>query len=352
MDKVGVTLKQRKTGCTRRITGTLPGFFLVLNCFGSIVWASAETGSPSTFPSVEIVQGEIILRKSPEEALPLTNDGRPKFSPALNPSASKVVYHESYNPYARDAEMGRPDLPLVALEIPSGQAICRLSIPWVGRWIDAFEWLDERWLLTKSEFRTFVDTEKCRSFDNIFMLSPQVSQDKRKIAFVFGTFPLHFRDQTPSYDIGLAFLGSKSGDETWFWHPIFPKLSAATYPDEEWRTTGIKHRFAGDLGWDAASRRLAFVQEIDGKFWFVCLDVEPVLQEKAPIILLREPFEMINPSQAPVSWDGDAVTVMEGQGWYEGERERIKWTFRCPPAGSPAATTETGPAVAPDPPST
>lgn len=138
----------------------------------------------------------------------------------------------------------------------------------------------------------------------------------------------------------------------WAWHPIFPRHSTESYPDEEWRTTGIKHFFFSELAWDAASRRLAFVQEIAGKFWLVCLDVEPVLQEKAPIILLRQPFEMINPSYAPVSWDGNDVTVTEGQRYEPEERPKLTWTFRCPPAGSPAATTETGPAVPPDPPST
>lgn len=181
------------------------------------------------------------------------------------------------------------------------------------------------------------------------MLEPNISRDRKKVSFVFGTFPLHFRDQSPSYDVGLAILVPKGGDETWVWHPIFPKLNMANYPDEEWRTTGIKHRFWGKFGWDAASRRLAFVQEIDSKFWFVCLDIEPVLQEKAPLILLREPFEMINPSQAPVAWDGDVVTVTEGQGYVNEERPKLTWTFRCPPAGSPAATTETGPTTPPGP---
>lgn len=277
---------------------------------------------------LELEGTRVVLIQEGSAAEILVDDGISKENLRVNSIGKKAVYNETYKPYS--APNPGPDVVIVIIDLQNKKVTCRVTAEGVGRWLDGLQWLDNRWILIQGEYVRFIDTEVCTASDRLWALRKEIAPDRRKIAFVYG--PSQKRSpERPSYTVGLASIKRSAHAEVWAWHPIFPRHSTESYPDEEWRTSGIKHFFWGQLAWDAASRRLAFFQEIDGKFWLVCLDVEPVLQKKAPIILLRQPFEMINPSYAPVSWDGDVVTVTEGQRYEPEERPKLTWTFRCPP---------------------
>lgn len=334
-------LDQRWLKLGRLVIARLCRGSLITSILGlaGLCWADGESAA-----DVELVGTRIVMHRAGNADLVLVDDEIAKENLLISPGGSIAAYNETYRPYS--APYPGPALPIAILDLGLQKESCRGKAEGVGRWLEKLEWLDERWILIRGEYYRFFDSATCSASDLIWGLRYAIAPDRKKVSFIYGPVPIYFEEK-PSYELGLAQLVQRDGNETWVWQRLYPKFTTNPIFEQEWKITGVKHFFDSFLGWDAASQRLAFVEETRGEKWLVCLNVMPCSREQPPVLLLRASIDIKRAVKAYVTWDGDMITVKDRPDLEGEDRKPQEWTFRCPPAGSPAATTETGPAEAP-----
>lgn len=189
-----------------------------------------------------------------------------------NPSGTKTLIHEGFDPYGPNPEPASFKL----YDIEGESLLHTFEVEDFGRSISRILWLDDRRALVQSEglFYAVLDTERKLLETRFLGGAVTASPTGRALSYKFPAIPRYgpaeLREETDR--VALAWLSEQisrnKGWEHWQVYPDLAPYRAGRGPEEP-----IVHTVATPLEWSPEGRRVAFVDESEAGTFLVVVIV-------------------------------------------------------------------------------
>jgi len=224
----------------------------------------------------EIQDGELWIEEESGRRHELPADKVDEKSLRASPDGRRLIYHLEFAGYGHD-----PRIPVKVWSADRPGRLAEFQVPTYSRYLDFVEWVDARRVLIGGDvYGVVLDVDKGeverKIRGGLFAISP----DRVKVAcwkgFGIGTPPI----------ISDRVMIAQLGEREWRAGPEVVQSEPGFYqvypPDSELKEIEIegsedmsRRRYAsGSFLWFSDSRRVAFVEVQDRKYWLVTLRIE------------------------------------------------------------------------------
>jgi hypothetical protein len=245
----------------------------------------------------------------------------------VSPDGTRWVSYEPFDPYP---PAGVETAAVFHLGTVKGTAPpATVTVPGVGRSIDAVRWIDRRFVLVAADIASSIlDAEMGTLAGQVYGLDFTVAPGAGKIAFRHGTVPRYFRqDDPPSGRVGLWYReDTAAGGAAWAEMEVYPQVRFPPSVDYGPPPLPERHLLRPGFAWSPSGRRLGFVEDHGSSRWLVVLDLESAPEGSVPAWRFAVPASVED--VGTLSWSADETVVQ-----IDGPDVPLRWALETEGGG-------------------
>ncbi len=249
----------------------------------------------------------------------------------LSPDGTRWVSHEPFDPYPPAGVETAVTFHVGTVE-PAAPPVA-ITVPGVGRTIDAVRWIDSRFVLVGADIlSSILDAETGTLSGQVYGMDFAVAPGEARIAFRFGLTPRYFwQDGPPASRVGLWYrTESDASAAGWSWMDVYPEVRLTPAVNYGEPPLAERHLLVSGFAWSPSGRRLAFVEDHEGARWLVVLDLESAPSGSAPAQRFAVPLTIEDVES--LRWNADE-TMLE----IDGPEGHLRWALEAGVGRLPAA---------------